>query len=218
MAITYNDLVAMVPVTLQAQNRDLPASLPFIIRQAEDEIIDRIDHDAFKAKLQSTFIVSPSTTEVDLTGEDRPVYEVRALNVGVDGTFVPMERREIERLNATFRTFDTGVPRFYAEADDPLVFRVFPTPDTEYSIRVTANVEPERLSTTIQQSLLSRIYPRMLEMAVLKHASRFMRNPVDEKRYGGEFDLALTAANAQIARRRRDETGVVTQVVANQVG
>ena len=218
MALTYNQLVADTPITLMAQNRTLAQNIDMIIRQAEDEIIERLDHDAFRTVLAGVITVDPSNAVIDLTATPSQVLEVRAMRLDMGDQQVTLERREIERLRMTFNTFDQGVPRFYAEDDAPLIYRVFPVPDTAYPITVTANVEPDRLSLSTQENLLTRRWPRLLEMAVLKHGARFMRNAADESRYGQQFDAALGGALMQINRRRRDETGTKPQTTANVTG
>jgi len=217
--MTYDDLIAAIPPTLMAQNRTLaePAELQRVVRRAEDEIIERIDHDAFRARL-SPRTVSESAPTMDLSQEPRRVLEIRALQLVVPEGLYPLERREIERLNALYYGGSIGTPRYYAEDDDPMLLRVFPRPDTTYTINVAANIEPERLAPSVQQSVLTRSYPRLLEMMAFKHGAHFMRNMADEQRYGQLADAALMEANTQLARRRRDETGVTSAQTANRVG
>jgi hypothetical protein len=218
--MTYDDLIALIPVTLMAQNRTLadPTELQRIVRRAEDEIIERIDHDAFRARLSGKTVTPGNGGEIDLTQEARRVLEVRALQLVLPDGVYPLERREVERLNALYLGSYVGQPRYYAEDDIPMLLRVFPAPDQTYSINVSANIEPERLSPVVQQSVLTRSYPRLLEMCALKHGAHFMRNPSDEQRYGALTDAALMEANTQLARRRRDETAVTTAQTANRVG
>lgn len=220
MATTYNDIIAAAPIALMAQNRSVldPATMQILVRQAEDEIIELLDHDAFRTTLQQPAVISPGTDVIDLSAEAPSVLEVRALRIAADDYSMPMERRDIERLNALYPTGEPGVPRFYAEDEAPLVLRVFPPPDQEYRITVTANVEPLRLSPDIQTSVLSQRHPRILEMMVFKHLARFMRNSTDEARYGREAEAALMGVNTQFARRRRDETGLTGTPTANRVG
>ncbi len=217
--MTYDDLIAAIPSTLMAQNRTLaePDELQRVVRRAEDEIIERIDHDAFRARLDG-HIVDPANHVIDLSQEARRVLEVRALQLVIPDGVYPLERREVERLNALYFGGSMGMPRYYAEDDDPLLLRIFPRPDTTYSVNVSANIEPERLAPAVPQSVLTRTYPRLLEMMALKHGAHFMRNMGDEQRYGALADAALMEANAQLARRRRDETGVTSAQTANRVG
>lgn len=217
--MTYDDLIADIPPALQAQNRTLtePDVLQQIVRNAEEEIIERIDHDAFRARIAGRQVV-PGDATIDLTAEPRRVLEVRALQrVTEDGVY-PLERREVERLFALYQGSYQGTPRYYAEDDHPLLLRVFPTPDIPYSIHISANIEPERLSVDVQQSVLTRSHPRLLRMMAYKHGAHFMRNQTDEQRYGVLADAALMEVNAQFARRRRDETGTKAASTANRVG
>lgn len=217
--MTYDDLIAAVPIALQAQNRTLldASELQRIVRRAEDEIIERIDHDAFRSRLTGRQ-VGPADDTIDLQPEDRRVLEVRAIQLITPEGVYPLERREVERLNALYLGAWAGQPRYYAEDDTPLFLRVFPTPDVVYPVSISANIEPERLSPSTQQSVLTRAHARLLEMMTFKHGAHFMRNPTDEQRYGELADAALMEANAQFARRRRDETGVTSAPTANRVG
>jgi hypothetical protein len=217
--VTYNDLISELPTTLMAQNRTLldPARLQQLVIDAEDEIIERIDHDAFRARIAG-LSVSPTQPVIDLRGQPRRVFEVRAVQVPIGATVYPLERREIERLVALYVGAAPGTPRYYAEDDEPQMFRVFPVPDQTYALSVSANIEPERLSPAVQQSVLTRSYPRLMKMMLRKHGAHFMRNQVDEQRYGTLADAALMEANRQLARRRRDETGVISAPTSNNVG
>lgn len=217
--MTYAELIAEIPRIMMAQNRTLtePDVLQQIVRDAEDEIIERIDHDAFRKRLADR-IISPSTATIDLSGEANRVLELRAVEVIVDGIVVPLERREIERLYALYVEGEAGEPRYYGEDDTPLLLRVFPQPDRDYTLRISANAEPARLSIDVQQSVLTSVHPRLLRMATRKHAAIFMRNPTDEQRYAALTDGALMEANAMYARRRRDETGTTSAATANRAG
>lgn len=214
MAMTYDSLVAEIPVSIMGTNTALLANMGLVIRRAEDEIIERIDHDAFKTVLPPV-IVDPDTPTFDLFTVNPVVLEVGSVRASFSGLDVPLERREANRMIATFPGGDTGTPRFYAEEDYPLRFRVFPTPDTTYELTVRVNQAPTRLAPELQESVLTRLYPRLLENGVLKYAAQFQRNTADEQRYGAAFDAALGEINARLARRRRDDTGVPASDTAN---
>lgn len=218
MTLTYNSLLADVPVVLMAQSRDIDALVALAIKQAHDEIVERLDHDAFQVTMAPVFIVSAANSVIDLSEAEPMVFEVRSLRADVDGIPCLVERRDIERLVATFSADDSGPPRYYAEDGSPLRLQVFPIPDQTYQIKVTANVMPDRLAPERQTTLLSARYPRLIENAVYRHTAKLMRNPADEQRYAREFDMALTGANTQIARRRRDEVGTTSATPANLVG
>ena len=215
MALTYDDLVRDTPLTLQAQNVTLVENMPMIIRRAEDEAILRLDHDAFRGRLPNLLTVGAGEGRLDLSTQPARIMEVRSLRVIVDGTHYPLERRNIERMEAIYPRWSQGVPRFYAEDDGLFVFRLFPSPDESYQIEVHANLEPARLAPSVQESLLTRQYPRVTEMATLHQGAIFMRNTTDEQRYAANLDMALAEVNSAIARRRRDETGVKTVTTSN---
>jgi hypothetical protein len=203
MAITYDSLVLNAPVVLNAQNRTLATDMPDIIRRAEDEILERLDRDAFRALLSQGYTVTPTSPTFDLTGEPQRVMEVRAVSATQTGQTVALTPRDVEYLRQLFQGAQ-GTPRHYAEDDQPSVYRVFPTPDSTWTLRITANIEPLRLAVSNQETLLTRNHARLTEMAVFKHGAIFMRNAADEARYGAQFEAALTEENNRFARRRGD--------------
>ena len=218
MALTFDDLVREIPITLLAQNRTLADEMRTVIRRAEDEIILRLDHDAFRTILPNPVLLAPGDNTLDVGTLGFDVLEVRSLRLNYQGIPVILERRGIERMEAIYPSFEQGVPRFYAEDAAPLLFRVFPWPDAVYSVAVHANVGPQRLGPGQQTNLLTRRFPRLMEMAALRQGATFMRNPADENRYAQLFDLALAEANSALERRRRDEGGVKVRTTANIAG
>ena len=216
--MTYADLIRDIPISLLAQNRTLVDEMPMVIRRAEDEIILRLDHDAFRSVLPNLVTLTPgdNTLNVGVLGFD--VLEVRSLRLDYQGVPVILERRGVERMEAIYPTFEQGVPRFYAEDSAPLLFRVFPWPDSVYSVAVHANLAPQRLGPGQQTNLLTSRFPRLMEMAALKQGAIFMRNPADEARYTQLLDLALAEANSALERRRRDEGGVKVRSTSNIAG
>lgn len=227
--ITYDELVRSVPIWVYATNRDIVAEMPRIISDAEDELVLKIDHDLFQTVLTGFTIGPPAVPDpgedysvFDLTDHDPRVFEVRAMRLAYKGEhdWVPLERRPLEFLSMLYSRNKPGRPRYYAEFGDTLRLRVFPYPAQEYQLEVTANVHPLRLGPTpeAQTNRLTRDFPRAVEKACLRQAALFMKNWEDATAYGNEMTSALTEANAQMARRRRDETGTRPEETVNAVG
>ena len=125
---------------------------------------------------------------------------------------MPNKRLGNPRINRPAR------PRFYAERGGIDLLRVFPVPREDYTLDITANVFPERLSVSVQTNEISDRFPRVYERAVLRQGALFMKNPADAATYGEEMQAAVMEANASIARRRRDETGTRAIETSNMVG
>lgn len=213
----YNRLLTYVPSVLMAENRTLVDVMPDIIAEAEDEIYERLDHDAFRAYL-GEFQATPASPKIDLRIETPRILEVRAMRVFQDGAPVPLKMRDEERMSAMWPFPVFGQPRYYAETPGPLMFRLYPAPEVEIDVGVAANQIPARLTEPEPENVLTERYGRLLLNATLRAASRFMRNPNDEQRYAEEMGAALEEANTAIARRRRDETHTRRNETANRTG
>jgi hypothetical protein len=226
MALSYTELARRIPIWLFAQNRDIVDEVAEIISEAENEVYRVLDHDAFRATLEVSIGTGGGDTSlIDLTAEDPPVFEARAMRLGFRdqaGLFtsaVPLERRELEFVTTLYPDGRTRRPRYYAEYDQPLMFRVFPQPDIEYQVQITLNQQPPRLVATTQETnVLTDEYPRVIEMACYLRGAEFMNDPAKIERWGANFLRATSEANAQIARRRRDMTGSVPQPNVNAAG
>lgn len=219
MALTYDELVRRAPIWLYAQNRDITSEMPAIIEQAEDTLLKRIDHDEFKTEI--TGAVLSTTGVIDLTAADPAVLEIRAVRVKYRQTadaWWPLLPRDLELLSAMFLSDRPGDPRFYAERGSPLRLQVFPKPRVLTDLSITANVAPVRLGPAQQENVYTKKYPRAIEKAVFYSASLFMRDIEGAQQYSAEMDAALLEAGAQVARRRRDETGTRPRETQNVTG
>lgn len=213
----YNRLLTYVPQVLMAENRTLVDVMPEIVMEAEDEIYERLDHDAFRTYL-GEFTATPSNPKVDLRVETPRILEVRAMRVFQDGAPVPLKMRDEERMSAMWPFPVFGQPRYYAETPGPFMYRLYPAPEVEIDVGVAANQIPPRLTEGDPENVLTEQYGRLLLNATLRAGSRFMRNTTDEQRYAEEMGAALEEANTAISRRRRDETHTRRNETANRTG
>lgn len=205
MATTYTSLVADVPVWLYAQNRDIVAKMPKLISDAEDQIYLRFDHDLFKAALPS-IVVSAGTTDIDLSGLD--ILEVRSIQLrwrDNDNQWTPVLRRDLEAMSMLYSTNRPDRPVYYSEYGSQTDIRLFPTPRHDLLIKVMANVAPPKLGPAQDTNIITERYPRVIERAVMRQGAIFMKNQQDAATYEKEMNDALSEANAQIRRHRRDE-------------
>ena len=225
--ITYTELVRRVPLWLYADNTSLVDEMPNIITEAEDELILRLDHDLFQTALTGFTVgadpYDPNGTAdlIDLSAEDPAIFEVRAIRLKLREqahNWWPIHRRDIEMLSTLYANNSPGQPRFYATYPALLQYRVFPYPRTAYDVEITANVQPARLSNTVDTNVLTDQFPRAMEKATLRQAALFMKDSGAAATYEGEMMQSVNEANMQVSRRRRDETGVRPVETANATG
>lgn len=217
--VSFNELKRVVPIWLYAQNKTLVAEMPNIIRQAEEELMLRLDHDLFQTILRGK-VVSPTTPLIDLTTERPKVMEVRALRLDYTrvGNFTPLERRDLEFLTMLYADARPARPRFWAEYGNINTLKVFPAPQMAYPLEITINVQPEPLSDAVQENEITAQFPRAMEQATLYRGSVFMKNMTDAEMYKAEMEASIGEANAALARRRRDMTAKKPRDIANGTG
>jgi hypothetical protein len=214
---TYADLIRDIPIWLYAQNRDIVAEMPRLIKDAEDQIYNLIDHDLFQTVITGSGLVKDNP-DLDISAMD--IMEIRAIRIAYrgDNSWTPIERRNLEALTMMYSRMRPGRPRFYADYGNYDGLRFFPVPNADVQLEITANVAPEGLTDTNQTNILATKFPRVYEKAVLKQGALFMKNPNDAATYETEMQAALTEANLQIARRRRDDVGQRPVETANARG
>lgn len=225
VAVTYDFLIENVPIILMATNRSLVEDMPNIIALAEEELLQRIDHDLFRTLITGVFMGSgatpppPDYDQVDLSDQDPRILEVRSINLRyrTEG-WTPMLRRNIDTMRMLYPTGQRSRPRYYAEYKSILNYQFFPPPGQEYELEIAANVQYEPLSPTNQTNVVTEQFPRTIEMATVYQAALYMKNPQDVETYKREMEEAINEANLQIARRRRDETGTRPIETTNAVG
>ena len=207
--ITYDELVRRAPKWLYAANRSLVGEMDAIIQQAHDQLIGVLDHDLFRTIISGKQLLASNNGILDLSSEDPPVLEIRGIRVRYrsgDDDWTPLQLRDLEMLTMLYARNRPSRPIYYAEYNGPLIIKAFPAPREDYDIEVTANVEPPVLSQAVQTNVMSQLAPRALEKAVFRQAAIFQKNWEDAAAYEKEMGQAVVEANAQIQRRRRDET------------
>jgi hypothetical protein len=219
MATNYTELVRMVPIWLYAENASIKDEMPKIIEQAQDMLLQSMDHDLFKTIIPGLTVGTDGL--LDLTQENPRVLEVRGVRVqwrDRDDGWTPLQPREHERLTAMFNNDRPGRPRYYTEYDEPLSLKLFPKPSDIINVEVTANVEPLKISQSVATNIYTEQFPRALERACLHYGAYFMKNWEDAAQYEKDMMKALQEAGAAIGRRRRDETGTRPRQTQNVQG
>lgn len=225
--ITYTELVRRIPLGVYAENTDLVAEMPVIIRKAEEMLAGRVDHDFLQTTITGKSIgnatVNPSggDDDLDLSAESPRVLEVRSIRIKHRGRatqWVPVHRREINFLRTLYSMNTPGVPRYYGEDKGVLNLVFFPYPNALYDLEITANKVPAFLTSGNQTNAFTIHCPRALEWACMHFAALFMKDFTAAQGYSSDVDNALTEANMLGARRRRDEGAQRPQETANAQG
>lgn len=210
----YDDLISLTPGIAFARNADLISAMPDLVARAETYVINRLDHDAFRA------VADPVAFPGGAETFDLPVdlLELRALRVRFKGRgWIALRKRDEEMLAALFATARPGEPRFYATSG-PNRVTLYPTPPRSYDGLLVGNFAPPPLSPTNLENELTRRYWEIIRAATLREAAVYMSDDQLIGTYGAETGDLLTAANMAIARNRRDEVTERPRDTANAKG
>lgn len=218
MALTYTELIRRTPAWIYAQNRDIVAEMPVIVAQAHEQLFNVIDHDFFRTLVPG--LTLDTTGIIEAEAQVPEILEVRAVRLRYrkDGEFTPLFMRELEMLTMLYAENRPGRPRYYAEYDGPLVYKVFPQPPAPMQYELTANVKCPVLSPTVANNLLGDRAERALEKATFRQAALYMKDQAAAGTYEQEMMAAVVELNSQIGRRRRDETGQKPKETTNTTG
>ena len=220
MALTYNELISQAPTWLYAENRSLVDNMPDVVVKAERQLVLVIDHDLFRTTLPGDTLLAGDSA-VDLSANEPLIMEVRGFRVrwrDGDDHWTPIMYREAEYLAMLYSNQRQGRPKYYTQDGGFLKFQVYPTPERDYDIEITANVTPPALGASVQENVLTKQFPRAVEMAVYRQAATFMKDAAAEAKYDSEMMAAIPEANMQSARRRRDEAGTRPRETVNASG
>lgn len=221
MALTFDQLVQNTPLWLYSNNRSLVQEMPTIVEMAHNQLINLIDHDLFRTIITGKSLLASTYGVLDLSSEDPRVLEIRAVRVQYQNdeqSWTPLQRRDLETMSMMYARNRPRRPRYYSEYSSPLVIKAFPQPDMDYVVEISANVEPPVLSATNQTNIISEQFPRLMEKATFRQGALYMKNWEDAQIYEKEMATALSEANAQIQRRRRDDVETRPVETANITG
>jgi len=221
MPTTYDEIARRIPLWLYAQNRDLVNEMPAVTEQAHEQLINVMDHDLFRTLIPNLTLTEAEGGVLDLSTQTPRILEVRSIRINYrngDDDWTPLQRRDLEMLTMLYARNRPNRPLYYAEYNGPLVMKAFPAPREDYSIEITANVEPPVISPANQTNIITEQFPRAMEKAVFRQAALFQKSWEDATIYEKEMMSAVTEANAQTQRRRRDETETKPVDTANVMG
>jgi hypothetical protein len=211
---SYSELLDEVPRSAFARNAELINDMDKVVARAQAYVVKRLDHDAFRGD----YIL----VTIDETGQfARPpdMLELRAVQVRFRGRgWLPLRRRSEEMLAALFTgpRARPGMPEYYAET--PEGFDVFPRPPRPIEARVLWNQDPPILGPAQDTNVLTDGYPEVIRAAVMREAAIYMGDATLIQVYSGEATETLGAANLELARRRRDESGTRSRDTGNAQG
>jgi hypothetical protein len=211
MAINFNSLVADVPAQLMARNTDLIGYMPKIIEQAERDMPPSVDHDLFRAS--ASIALSAGTSEIDFTAghptTSARVLELRSIRLESAGSRWMLPMRNLEAMVAQFPSdASRGTPRHYAVTEADMIFALFPTPDVAVTAHVMMNALPAALTAEAPTGVYTTEADQLFEFRVFLRAAMYLKDQASIAIYREEVAEATKMLNAQIARRRRDETQV----------
>lgn len=200
---TYDDIIAYAPVAAFLQNRDTIAEMPQIVRRSQTYVTRRLDHDFFRHAFPGR---TADATGVVTTGIDEGLLlEIRSISVVQGNRSHPVHPRDFYMLEALFYDQPRGVPQFWAHTPSGEI-RIFPAPGREVTVDISANIKEPVLSPSQQENRISVHHPELMEQAVAMHVALFNLDAQAAQMYSDQLTELLVVVNAEIARRRRDET------------
>ncbi len=213
--MNYGELIVNIPLWSMAANEELRRAMPQIVRRAERRLHNELHADAFRATATGTLTANSPVLDLSLY---QPI-DVASITVTVDGQTCSLDPRSLEFLEALFQDASrSDVPRFYGEATPRFFYRLFPTPDQDYPWTARLALAPPLLSPDVIENTMTQDYPNVVEAACMVETALFMRSEQLSASWQPRYERELLAANARIARGRRDETTVRPRETANQAG
>lgn len=200
---TYNDIIAYAPLAAFLQNRDTVDEMPNIVRRAQTYITRRLDHDFFRQSVAPTTANAGGIVTVNVPEED--LLEIRSVAIGIGSRRLPIPPRDYDMLVSLYHDGPRGQPRHWAYNPDGEL-QLFPAPGRVIDVFLSANVREPILSPALQQNRLSQLHPELMEQAVAMHVALFNLDPTATQLYSEQVQDLLMTVNAEISRRRRDET------------
>jgi hypothetical protein len=222
--VTFDYLIARVPVALVASNLNWTAELPALIRRAELRVLRGCNPDLLKQKLTGTLGAASRVIDLSSTATYPYFKALRELWLDVPGTSAtPPSRRVLlprshDYLTALYgNDLATSLPRFYCEAEIKR-FELYPFPDAAYAWSAFANLEAVPLSPSNQTNLFTAELPQVLEQAAILEGAMWMKDTAAVQIWQEQLDRSLGDTGVEIARKRRDETTVRPRQTDNVTG
>lgn len=214
---TYDEIIAYAPLASYLSNRDTAAQMPTLVAQAQEHIVERMDHDFFReAGAPATISAAGEISGASL--EPERFLELRSVSAEIyPGRFMPLTKRLYETMLAVYFDDPTGIPVHYSKASDG-GYRVFPAPGREVSALVSVNVAPLTLSPDNQINAIATRFPSLFRAAVAREVALFNMDPAASELHSAKFQEHLDGANAQISRWARDESAQRPVDTRNVIG
>lgn len=201
--MTYDELVARVQAHAAertSEDEDFAVALPGMIQAAELQCLRDCDFPSARRTVSLSLGIG-----VVAVAPPADLVVPRALwTVSGPGESV---RAEVQRRDASFLrefwpdTSVTGVPRYFATADDTSIL-IVPPPAASTRLDIEYTFRPPGLSEAVQETWLSVRYPDLLFYAVMVLVSGYQRNfgaQADNPQMPGSW-IGLYAAALRVAQ------------------
>lgn len=183
----YTNIIAAVQELAEDDDTEFVAYIPTAIFLAEERLFKDLNLRR-KKELASVSLAAESNTVTKPTGY-RYGYSVVAEDAS--GNKILLKKCTEDFLDDFWpNEADLGTPKYYTD-DDEDNFRVAPTPETAYTIKITYNKKPTALSTSNLTNYYTEYYPDALFYAVMSAMAEYMKDYSVRQVWEDKVQLAL---------------------------
>jgi hypothetical protein len=190
MALTYNQLVSAVGDYTENYETTFAANIPTFIRQAEQRIVNTVQHPSFKKNVVGTVTIN---SRYLATPQDFLAPFEMAM-IGTDGAYHTLLQKDVSWIREAFPDPTVvGIADYYALFDQD-TFVLSSTPDHAYVMELHYYAYPESLvdAGTTNTTWLSTNFDSALLYGTLVEAYIFMKGEQDVlDSYNKQFMSAL---------------------------
>lgn len=193
MALTYNQLIALIPQYTENQEATFLANLPIFIRQAEQRIMHMIQPPAERKNQLGT--MTSGNRYLTLPTDFLSPYSMAVI---YSGETYYLLNKDVSWMREAYPTNDQGIPQYYALFDEDTAI-VAPVPDQNYQVELHYFTLPTSLVDLggTNTTWLSTNFDAALLYACLVEAYTYMKGEADLiQQYDKRYQEAL--ANAKI--------------------
>jgi hypothetical protein len=190
MALTYNQLVTAVKDYTENYEATFITHIPTFIRQAEQRIVNSVQHPEFKKNATATLTASNRylTAPTDFLAP----FEMAIIDTG--GEYHQLLQKDVSWIREAFPDpTDTGIADYYALFDQD-TFLLSRTPDSNYTVELHYYAYPQSLVDAggNNTTWLSTNFDSALLYGALVEAYIFMKGEQDLlAKYDQQFKEAL---------------------------
>jgi len=190
MALTYNQLVTAVQDYTENYETTFITNIPTFIRQAEQRIVNTVQHPLFKKNATATLTVGNRY----LTTPDDFLAPFEMAIIDNDGDYHHLLQKDVSWIREAYSDpTDEGIADYYALFDQD-TFLLSRTPDQAYSVELHYYAYPQSLvdAGSTNTTWLSTNFDSALLYGTLIEAYTFMKGEADVMNfYTKQFTDAL---------------------------